>query len=80
VYSFKAQIRVYGMRYFNDEDEYWGGSAEKIIDQGRLTARSIKMFADGKHTRINIFALADETVVNRCPQIWICCSQLVLAS
>jgi hypothetical protein len=51
------------MRYFNDEDEYWGGSAEKIIDQGRLTARSIKMFADGEHTRIYVFALADETVV-----------------
>jgi hypothetical protein len=34
------------MMYF-DENNYWGDKVEKIVDQGRLTARSVKMFADG---------------------------------
>jgi len=42
-------IRVYGMTHFNESANYWGDSAEKIIGagNGRLTARSVKIFADG---------------------------------
>jgi hypothetical protein len=36
------------MRYFDDQNEYWGDKAEKIIDEGRLTSKSVKMFADGR--------------------------------
>jgi hypothetical protein len=39
------------MRYFDDENEYWGDKAEKVIDEGRLTSKSVKMFADGMVTR-----------------------------
>ncbi|KAI0344613.1 hypothetical protein BDW22DRAFT_1354713 [Trametopsis cervina] len=42
-------IRVYGMTHYNESSEYWGHRAEKIIGagNGRLTARSVKIFADG---------------------------------
>ncbi|KAI0700891.1 amidohydrolase family-domain-containing protein [Cytidiella melzeri] len=42
-------IRVYGMTHFNESTQYWGDSVEKIIGggNGRLTARSVKIFADG---------------------------------
>ncbi|EJD03014.1 uncharacterized protein FOMMEDRAFT_146742 [Fomitiporia mediterranea MF3/22] len=43
----KLSVRIYGMSYFDENANYWGGKAEKIIDQNRLTARSVKMFADG---------------------------------
>jgi hypothetical protein len=35
------------MRYF-DENGYWGDKMEKRLDQGRLTVRSVKIFADGE--------------------------------
>jgi hypothetical protein len=35
------------MMYFN-ESTYWGNTMPKVIDYGRLTARSVKMFADGE--------------------------------
>jgi hypothetical protein len=41
------QIRVYGMTYFDDAASYWGDKREKVLDINRLTARSVKMFADG---------------------------------
>ncbi len=34
------------MQYFNESAPYWGDSLEKY-DNGRLIARSVKMFADG---------------------------------
>ncbi|KAI0930719.1 hypothetical protein AcW1_003666 [Taiwanofungus camphoratus] len=42
-------IRIYGMTYFDENAEYWGDRCAKIIGAGndRLTARSIKIFADG---------------------------------
>jgi hypothetical protein len=37
------------MRHFNPSEGYWGNSTKKIIGGGdyRLTARSVKIFADG---------------------------------
>ncbi|KAI0093329.1 amidohydrolase family-domain-containing protein [Irpex rosettiformis] len=42
-------IRVYGMTHFNESSEYWGDRAQKIMgsSNGRLIARSVKIFADG---------------------------------
>ncbi|KAG6862307.1 hypothetical protein C0995_016005 [Termitomyces sp. Mi166 len=42
-------IRIYGMSYFDENREYWGNTTEPIIGAGndRLTARSVKIFADG---------------------------------
>ncbi|KAG1840207.1 amidohydrolase family-domain-containing protein [Suillus tomentosus] len=42
-------FRIYGMRYFNENDPYWGNLSEPIINagDGRLNARSVKIFADG---------------------------------
>lgn len=37
------------MRYFNENQPYWGNTTQMIIgkDEYRLTARSVKIFADG---------------------------------
>jgi len=37
------------MTYFDEEGDYWGNTTEKIIGagNGRLTVRSVKIFADG---------------------------------
>ncbi len=45
-----SQIRVYGMKYFDETAAYWGDSFQKIILAGnnRLSVRSVKIFADGK--------------------------------
>lgn len=34
------------MTYFNEDDEYWGNTTEKIIDAagGTLTQRAVKIF------------------------------------
>ncbi|KAG8213763.1 amidohydrolase family-domain-containing protein [Butyriboletus roseoflavus] len=42
-------IRIYGMRYFDEVDPYWGNISKPIINagNGRLNARSVKIFADG---------------------------------
>lgn len=42
-------IRIYGMTYFDENGEYWGNKTQPLIDNGnsRLTARSVKIFADG---------------------------------
>ncbi|KAG1860354.1 amidohydrolase family-domain-containing protein [Suillus subluteus] len=44
-----SSIRVYGMRYFEESGPYWGNLSKPIIDagNGRLNARSVKIFADG---------------------------------
>ncbi|TFK83915.1 hypothetical protein K466DRAFT_497548 [Polyporus arcularius HHB13444] len=44
-----TQIRVYGMKYFDETAAYWGDSFRKIIRAGnnRLSVRSVKIFADG---------------------------------
>ncbi|KAI9572099.1 amidohydrolase family-domain-containing protein [Boletus coccyginus] len=43
-------IRIYGMRYFDEVGPYWGNISKPIINagNGRLNARSVKIFADGK--------------------------------
>ena len=45
------------MTHFNESSEYWGDRAQKIIgaSNGRLTARSVKIFADGMHCRLRPF-------------------------
>ncbi|KIK68827.1 hypothetical protein GYMLUDRAFT_1000742 [Collybiopsis luxurians FD-317 M1] len=42
-------IRIYGMSYFDENNEYWGNITKPLIasGDGRLTARSVKIFADG---------------------------------
>ncbi|THV06783.1 hypothetical protein K435DRAFT_848853 [Dendrothele bispora CBS 962.96] len=42
-------IRIYGMTFFDENGEYWGNITDPIIASGdeRLTARSVKIFADG---------------------------------
>ena len=36
------------MTYFDEDAEYWGDRRSKIINHNRLTARSVKIFADGE--------------------------------
>ncbi|KIP08258.1 hypothetical protein PHLGIDRAFT_104500 [Phlebiopsis gigantea 11061_1 CR5-6] len=45
----KLPIRVYGMTHYNESAGYWGDRVEKVMSagNGRLTARSVKIFADG---------------------------------
>ncbi|KIJ39852.1 hypothetical protein M422DRAFT_32455 [Sphaerobolus stellatus SS14] len=42
-------IRIYAMRPFNESQSYWGKDVPKILEEvdGRFTARSVKIFADG---------------------------------
>lgn len=42
-------LRIYGMTFFDETADYWGDKSEKIINagNGRLSARSVKIFADG---------------------------------
>lgn len=49
-----VQIRVYGMTHYNESSDYWGNRVNKLIGagNGRLTARSVKIFADGMHPSI----------------------------
>lgn len=44
------KLRIYGMTYFDEDKPYWGNISRPIIGagDGRLTARSVKIFADGK--------------------------------
>ena len=43
------QLRVYGMKYFDDKAPYWGNTTKKIIRAGgdRFTLRSAKFVVDG---------------------------------
>jgi hypothetical protein len=45
------QIRIYGMKFFDETEPYWGNITKPIVGaaNGRLTARSVKIFADGAH-------------------------------
>ncbi|TCD59895.1 hypothetical protein EIP91_011218 [Steccherinum ochraceum] len=45
----KLAIRIYGMTYFDETKDYWGDQVVKIVGAGNgmLTARSVKIFADG---------------------------------
>jgi hypothetical protein len=45
-----VQLRVYGMRYFDQADAYWGNTSEKILGagNGRFTLRSVKFVVDGE--------------------------------
>ncbi|PPQ64997.1 hypothetical protein CVT26_015706 [Gymnopilus dilepis] len=42
-------LRIYGMTYFNEDQIYWGNTTSLVIATGdeRLSARSVKIFADG---------------------------------
>ncbi|KAJ7856359.1 hypothetical protein B0H14DRAFT_3448468 [Mycena olivaceomarginata] len=41
-------IRIYGMKFFDETEPYWGNITKPIVGaaNGRLTARSVKIFAD----------------------------------
>jgi hypothetical protein len=43
------KIRIYGMTYFDEDKPYSGDTARPVISagNGRLSARSIKIFGDG---------------------------------
>ena len=43
------QLRVYGMKYFDDKAPYWGNTTKKILGAGgdRFTLRSAKFVVDG---------------------------------
>jgi len=45
----KLPIRIYGMTHFDENTDYWGDKIQPIIGaaNGRFTARSVKIFADG---------------------------------
>ncbi|TFK54024.1 hypothetical protein OE88DRAFT_1654482 [Heliocybe sulcata] len=45
----KLPIRIYGMTHFDETADYWGDQSQKVINagNGRLSARSVKIFADG---------------------------------
>ncbi|TRM69760.1 amidohydrolase family-domain-containing protein [Schizophyllum amplum] len=45
----RLPIRVYAMNLFDETREYWGDKMDKILGDGdgTLTARSVKIFADG---------------------------------
>ncbi|EIM82980.1 uncharacterized protein STEHIDRAFT_102473 [Stereum hirsutum FP-91666 SS1] len=45
----RLPIRIYGMTYFDENAPYWGNLSKPIIGaaDGRFTARSVKIFADG---------------------------------
>ncbi|KAG6866609.1 hypothetical protein C0991_000719 [Blastosporella zonata] len=47
-------IRIYGMTYFDENKEYWGNTTTPLIGAGndRLTARSVKIFADGNKNKL----------------------------
>ena len=42
------------MRHFDEVDPYWGNISKPIINagNGRLNARSVKIFADGKKANL----------------------------
>ena len=44
------QLRVYGMKHFDDKAPYWGNTTKKIIGAGgdRFTLRSAKFVVDGE--------------------------------
>ena len=44
------------MTYYNESSDYWGDRTEKLIGagNGRLTARSVKIFADGMFKAIRM--------------------------
>jgi hypothetical protein len=48
------KLRIYGMTYFDEDKPYWGNITRPIIGagDGRLTARSVKIFADGKSSHL----------------------------
>ncbi|KAJ7737257.1 amidohydrolase 3 [Mycena maculata] len=41
-------IRIYGMKFFDENEPYWGNATKPFVGaaNGRLTARSVKIFAD----------------------------------
>ncbi|TFK44025.1 amidohydrolase family-domain-containing protein [Crucibulum laeve] len=45
----KLPLRIYGMTFFDEYAEYWGDQRAPLVGagSGRLTARSVKIFADG---------------------------------
>ena len=44
------KLRIYAMTFFNEDKPYNGDTVPKLIKLGnnRLTARSVKFFADGR--------------------------------
>lgn len=55
------QIRIYGMTHFDENAEYWGDKVKPIIGaaNGRFTARSVKIFGDGKSSSLRELSVVD---------------------
>jgi len=53
---FPGQIRVYGMKFFDETGDYWGNTTSPVNDMlgTRLSARSVKIFADGMNSSYHI--------------------------
>ncbi|KAJ7235541.1 amidohydrolase family-domain-containing protein [Mycena rebaudengoi] len=45
----RVPIRIYGMKFFDENEPYWGNVSRTLVGaaNGRLTVRSVKIFADG---------------------------------
>ena len=70
-----CQIRIYGMTYFDENAEYWGDKIKPVIGaaDGRFTARSVKIFGDGKLTT-TLFKRQVTDELGRCTANWWCSS------
>lgn len=50
------------MTYFDEHGEYWGNLTEPLLgSDARLTARSVKIFADGRRSDILIYKVLDHS-------------------
>ncbi|KAJ3502166.1 hypothetical protein NLJ89_g9011 [Agrocybe chaxingu] len=52
-------IRIYGMTFFDEYGSYWGDQVSPLVGAGddRLSARSVKVFADAALKGVNVSAL-----------------------
>lgn len=60
------------MTFFDETKAYWGNHTSKIIGAGnnRLTARSVKIFADGAHDRVAPASPSRDSLNIRCSADW----------
>jgi hypothetical protein len=70
------------MTYFDEHGEYWGDKTKPIIGagNGKLTARSVKIFADGTYLRFKIRAGQYTYQHIRSTEDWIRCGKFFVFS
>jgi hypothetical protein len=68
------------MSFFDENGDYWGNTTKPIIDagNGRLNARSVKIFADGGCPFSDENCLVNTSLLNRRSQDKRCCGTLVI--